>query len=69
VFTRLTGQATAEPAPVDLRGLIASQARSRGVRDVSVSPWCTRCHNDRFYSHRAGDEGRQLGVIALRWDG
>ena len=34
-----------------------------GVRDVSISPWCTRCDNDRFFSHRAGDAGRQLGVI------
>jgi len=33
------------------------------VRDISISDFCTRCDNDRFYSHRAGDAGRQLGVI------
>jgi YfiH family protein len=69
VFVRLTGRAVAEPAPADLRELIASQARSHGVREISISPWCTRCHNERFFSHRAGDEGRQLGVIALHRNG
>jgi hypothetical protein len=28
-----------------------------------VSESCTRCNNDRFYSHRAGDAGRQVGVL------
>jgi copper oxidase (laccase) domain-containing protein len=32
---------------------------------VSISDRCTRCDNDRFYSHRAGDAGRQLGVLLL----
>jgi polyphenol oxidase len=36
------------------------------VRQISVSPLCTRCDNDRFYSHRAGDAGRQLGVIVAQ---
>ena len=31
--------------------------------DISISSSCTRCDNDRFYSHRAGDAGRQLGVL------
>ena len=31
--------------------------------EVSISTSCTRCDNDRFYSHRAGDLGRQIGVI------
>jgi polyphenol oxidase len=48
---------------VDLRSIIAGQARARGVRHVTISPWCTRHHNDRFFSHRAGDAGRQIGVI------
>jgi copper oxidase (laccase) domain-containing protein len=33
------------------------------VRDISISDVCTRCDNARFFSHRAGDAGRQLGVI------
>ncbi len=63
VFGRLTGRTVDAPTTVDLRGIIADHARARGVRRVTTSPWCTRCDNDRFYSHRAGDAGRQLGVM------
>lgn len=63
VHARLTGRAVPRPTPVDLRAIIAEAVRGAGVSQVTVSPWCTRCHNDRFFSHRCGDEGRQLGVI------
>ena len=63
VYAQLTGRHPGGPATVDLRALIADQVRSLGVRDISISTWCTRCDHDRFYSHRAGDAGRQLGVI------
>jgi polyphenol oxidase len=63
VHVRLTGRAVDAPSCVDLRAVIADQARALGVRDVVVDPRCTRCDNDRFYSHRAGDAGRQLGVM------
>jgi YfiH family protein len=66
VAAQLTGQDHTGPAHVDLRALIAAHAREQGVRDVSISPLCTRCDNDRFYSHRAGDAGRQLGVLVTR---
>ena len=45
---------------------LEAQARAAGVAAVSVSGWCTRCHGDRFFSHRGGDAGRQLGIVALR---
>lgn len=64
VYGRLTGRAVDAPATVDLRAVIADQAREAGIERISVSSWCTRCHNDRFFSHRAGDQGRQLGVLA-----
>lgn len=64
VHAALTGRTVSRPTPVDLRALIASQARAAGVRDVSISSCCTRCDNDRFFSHRAGDAGRQIAVIA-----
>ncbi|HEX7123169.1 MAG TPA: polyphenol oxidase family protein [Gemmatimonadaceae bacterium] len=64
VYARLTGHSVDAPTPVDLRAIIADQARAAGVREITNSPWCTRCHNARFFSHRAGDDGRQLGVIA-----
>jgi YfiH family protein len=63
VYGRLTGRAVDAPTTVDLRALIAGHAHALGVRDISISPLCTRCDNDRFFSHRAGDSGRQLGVV------
>lgn len=65
VATRLTGKPTTHPTPVDLRAIIAEHARACGVRQISVSPLCTRHDNERFFSHRAGDAGRQLGVLML----
>lgn len=63
VRARLTGEPANRPGHVDIRSLIAADAHAAGVQDVTVSPFCTRCDNDRFYSHRAGDTGRQIAVI------
>lgn len=63
VYAQLTGRTVDVPTAVDLRGLIATQAHDAGVGRISLSDSCTRCHNDRFFSHRAGDIGRQLGVL------
>ena len=63
VRSELTGEEANRPGNVDIRSLIAEHARESGVLDISVSPDCTRCDNDRFFSHRAGDTGRQLAVI------
>ncbi|MDO8500538.1 MAG: polyphenol oxidase family protein [Gemmatimonadaceae bacterium] len=63
VRAQFTGQPVNRPGKVDIRSLIAEHAREIGVTDVSVSSDCTRCDNDRYFSHRAGDTGRQLGVI------
>ena len=63
VYRQLTGSDPGRPTTVDLRRLIADHARAAGVNHITVSASCTRCDNDRFYSHRAGDVGRQLGVM------
>jgi YfiH family protein len=63
VRSQLTGQEANRPGNVDIRSLIAEHAAGSGVTDLSVSSDCTRCDNDRFFSHRAGDSGRQIGVI------
>lgn len=63
VYGRLTGRSVEAPATVDLRALIAAHARAAGVRRVVTSERCTKCDNAQFYSHRVGDEGRQLGVL------
>ncbi|MFI5246895.1 MAG: polyphenol oxidase family protein [Gemmatimonadales bacterium] len=64
VFEQLTGWHTSRNRHVDLRALLAEQAREMGVRRLSASPHCTRCDNGRFFSHRAGDAERQVAVIA-----
>lgn len=69
VYQQLTGSPVRVPTHVDLRAVLARQAGAAGVRHLSQSIRCTRCDNDRFWSHRAGDEGRQLGVIVSARDG
>jgi polyphenol oxidase len=66
VREQLTGQPATRPGNVDLRSLIAEHATEMGVQKITVSSSCTRCDNDRFFSHRAGDAGRQIGVILAR---
>jgi hypothetical protein len=63
VFEQLTGWQTIRHRNVDLRALLSEQAKDMGVRQLTASPHCTKCDNDRFYSHRAGDAGRQVAVI------
>jgi YfiH family protein len=63
VYRQLTGWQTLRSRNVDLRALLAEQAKEAGVTSISASAWCTRCDNDRFFSHRAGDAGRQIAVI------
>ena len=64
VYAQLMRRTVDAPATVDLRALLADQARIAGVKQVEISPHCTRCNNDRYFSHRAGDSGRQVGVIS-----
>jgi len=69
VYEQLTGWSTIRTRHVDLRALVAEQVKERGVARVTASPHCTRCDNDRFFSHRAGDAGRQVAVIAVTGPG
>jgi len=66
VREQLTGQPVTRGGHVDLRSLIAEHATEMGVQKISVSSSCTKCDNDRFFSHRAGDKGRQIAVIAAQ---
>lgn len=47
---------------VDIRGVLAAQARALGLKQVSVSPFCT-AHDTGFHSHR-GSGGRAGRMIA-----
>jgi hypothetical protein len=50
---------------VDLRAILAGQAAELGIRDVTISPWCSAHDRDRFFSHRAsgGRDGRMAAYI------
>lgn len=63
VYEQLTGWQTIRRRHVDLRALLVDEAKQSGVVNISGSQWCTRCDNDRFFSHRAGDAERQAAVI------
>jgi YfiH family protein len=66
VYRQVTGRGSArEHAYLDLRACIAEHAEGAGVRHISRSGLCTRCNNDRLFSHRAGDAGRQLAVMMI----
>lgn len=57
--------------PVDLRAVGAARAMNAGVpaSAIGISASCTRCDRDRpYWSHRAGEAGRQLAVLAIRSD-
>lgn len=53
--------------PADIRAVQARQAIQAGVPagQVTASAHCTRC-GDGFFSHRAGDPERQMGVVGIR---
>jgi YfiH family protein len=52
---------------LDLRALLAEQAQALGVRNVSISPFCSRHDAKLFFSHRgsAGGEGRMVAYLGL----
>ncbi|MCC6245244.1 MAG: polyphenol oxidase family protein [Gemmatimonadaceae bacterium] len=66
VLEAVTGRPATGKGCLDVRAALAEQAQRYGVGQLTTSNSCTRCDNDRFFSHRGGDLGRQLGVIALR---
>ncbi len=53
--------------PIDLRHVLTQRALALGLprAHVSRSAWCTRCDCNLFFSHRAGDHGRQMGLLGF----
>ncbi len=51
----------------DLKAINHYQALSLNITNISVSNYCTSCHNDFFYSHRKenGLTGRQALIASL----
>ena len=68
VFRALGVEAQQQAAPVDVRGVLARQARAAGVppESVSVSGLCTLCGDMNFFSHRGGRSERQVAVLGIR---
>lgn len=66
VAAQLTGRASPGACRVDLRAILADQARALGVTEFSASDRCTGDHGvgRLFFSHRAGDRGRQVAALA-----
>jgi polyphenol oxidase len=65
VHQAVTGERRDGKGCIDLRAALAAQAASAGVRLVSTSSACTVTDHPRWFSHRKGDVGRQLGVVIL----
>lgn len=65
VLTAVFGQSHTSHGQLDIRAVLTEHAHKRRMASVASSTWCTRCDRDHFFSHRAGDDGRQLGVIVL----
>ena len=65
---RSRGAAHPGKSLVDLKGALALQLRSAGVREVDIDPGCTVSEPDLFFSHRrdAGVTGRMIGIIGPR---
>lgn len=60
-FIRKTG----EKYHVDLKGVNEALLRRAGVTVIDISPECTACRPDRFWSHRitGGNRGAQAAII------
>lgn len=57
----------AGPWHLDLRGRLAEQAAAVGVRELSVSRWCSAHDRRAFHSHRAsgGTDGRMAAYVGI----
>lgn len=55
-------QAAGEKYHVDLKGVNEALLRRAGVNTIDISPECTACRTDRFWSHRI--VGSQRGSMA-----
>lgn len=62
------GRRVSEPAPIDLRAVLARQAIALKIpiENITTSSRCTRCGDSPFFSHRAGHAERQVAVIGIR---
>lgn len=64
-------EARGEKFHVDLKEINRLWLQQAGVKIIDISPECTMCRPDRFWSHRVtkGERGSLAAVIMLREDG
>ena len=52
---------------IDLKGINRKQLQLCGLSDITISPFCTKCREDLFFSYRREtDEGRMLAYIYFK---
>ncbi len=51
---------------LDIRGILLSQLRGLGIKDIEDKSTCTSCDRDFFSYRRDGVCGRQAGIIMLK---
>ena len=68
VFGALGVEVPSRAAPVDVRGVLAQQARAAGVppESITVSGVCTLCGDGNLFSHRGGRSERQVAFLGIR---
>ena len=68
VFRALGVEVPAHAAPVEVRGVLAQQARAAGVppESITVSGLCTLCGDGNLFSHRGGRSERQVALLGIR---
>jgi YfiH family protein len=68
VFRALGVRVPKHAAPVDVRGVLAQQARAAGVppEGITVSDLCTLCGEGNLFSHRGGRPERQVAFLGIR---
>lgn len=65
VLQAVLGVAATEKGLLDVRAVLHAQAERRRVASLRIADGCSLCHRDRYFSHRGGDAGRMLGIVAL----
>ena len=68
MFGALGLEVPTRTAPVDLRAVLARQARAAGVppESITVSGLCTLCGTGNLFSHRGGQSERQVAILGIR---
>lgn len=51
---------------IDLKKVNALQLGQLGIAQIEIMPACTICQPNLLWSHRRGEQGRQVGFISLK---